>query len=165
MTYLEQRRAFIEAGRPLKQKIKKPIAKMSAKRAARERQAKEALGGGDTELQKWMKARAAQMTGQCCRCGFQIEKQNFKFAICSIAHILPRSKFSSVATHPLNWLELGAACGCHGWMDRFASWDEIAQDRIWPLLLERFIMVEPSLSAEDRRNLPEVLSQEIKMPF
>lgn len=32
MTYLEQRRAFIEAGRPLKQKVKKPIAKVSAKR-------------------------------------------------------------------------------------------------------------------------------------
>jgi 5-methylcytosine-specific restriction endonuclease McrA len=32
MTYLEQRRKFIEDGRPLKQKVRKPIAKMSAKR-------------------------------------------------------------------------------------------------------------------------------------
>ena len=38
MSYLDERRAYIEAGRPLKKKERKPIAKKSAKRIEKEKE-------------------------------------------------------------------------------------------------------------------------------
>lgn len=55
-------------------------------------------------------------------------------------------------------MELG--CGCHNWYDNFASWEEIALSSIWPLVLEKFKIIEPFI--KERNKIPEVFLQEIK---
>lgn len=144
-------------------KPKKPIAKKSAKKIAEEKEEKKTRDAdGDTQLQKWFKARQKQLTGNCMRCGTPYDHHNLKYAIAATAHILAKrdEQFPSVALHKDNFIELGTICGCHHWYDNFASWEEIALDKIWPLVLERFRLFEPYIT--ERTRIPEVLAQEIK---
>lgn len=144
-------------------KKRKEIPKKSEKRKAEEAEQKKELDSdGDTQLQKWYKNRQKQLTGKCMRCGASYDHRNFKYAIAATAHILAKrpEQFPSVALNRDNFIELGAGCGCHHWYDNFASWEEIALDKIWPLVLERFRLFEPYIT--ERTKIPEVLAQEIK---
>lgn len=136
----------------------KPI---SDKKLAAKKAEKEARGGEDTDLQKWYKAIQPKLTGKCIRCGERYNHRNLTYAIAATAHVLPKrpEMFPSVATHPENYLELPGTCGCHNWYDNQASWEQIAQDKIWPLVLEKFLLIEPSIL--ERSKIPEVLAQEI----
>lgn len=141
----------------------KPIAKKSAKKIKEEKEAKKEVDmDGDTQLQKWYKNRQKQLTGKCMRCGTPYDHKNFKYAIAATAHIFAKrdNQFPSVALNKNNFIELGSMCGCHHWYDNFASWEEIALSRIWPLVLERFRLFEPHIT--ERTLIPEVLAQEIK---
>jgi len=151
MTYLEERRKFIEAGRPLKQKIKKPIAKMSAKRIEKEKAEKEARGENDTELQRWFKMQMKYMN-VCEETGMKLETKTYRYAIMSICHILPKSKCKSVATHPLNRVFL--LPDLHAKFDAM-SWEEREQMGCWPVIQERLIMVYPDLAEDEKRHFPE----------
>ncbi len=65
------------------------------------------------ELDKWFDdiEQAFFLNGAYCHeCGAYISK---KYARAATAHIIPKSIFKSVATHPNNFLILGAGCGCH----------------------------------------------------
>jgi len=163
MSYFEerQRRAMYGAPPPEK-KVRKPIAKKSKKTIAREKAERQQRGGEDTETQKWYKARQKQLTGRCMRCGEPYNHHNLSYAICATAHILAKrpEMFPSVGLNKDNFIELGAGCGCHHWFDNQASWEEIAQSNIWPLVLERFKLFEPYV--KERGKIPEVLLQEIK---
>ena len=148
-------------------KPKKAIARESEKKKLEKAAEKERLGGDDTDLVKFYKNAMKRMTGYCIRCGEKHDIKTYAYAISSIAHVLAKNenKFPSVKYHPLNWIELGATCGCHNWYDNFASWEEIALDKIWHTILQKFIMLEPNISLEEKKRLPEVLLQEIKPPF
>jgi hypothetical protein len=64
------------------------------------------------ELDRWFKERHKEMTGRCQNCMGKTEKDGRHYK-CSIAHILPKAYFPSVATHPSNFLELcfyGKSC-------------------------------------------------------
>ena len=81
MSYLDERREYINKGRPLPEKKKpkwlKPVSKkLAAKRAAQ----KIELGGEETDLQKWFNDQREKLTGVCaCGCGQPSEKLKHYF--------------------------------------------------------------------------------------
>jgi len=65
-----------------------------------------------TELDKWFEYVAIVIKAKpnCWNCGEYIPEQYYRHAS---AHIFPKAHFESVKIHPLNFLVLGASCGCH----------------------------------------------------
>jgi len=151
MSYLEERRKHIEAGRPLKQKKSYTIPKVSEKRKAKMKAEAEVRGDGDTEKQKFFKAAIKRMTGYCIETGLKTETKIYRYAICSICHILPQSKCPSVAYHPCIWIELNQ--DFHVKFDAM-SWEEREKLGCWPVIMEKLIMVYPDLAPEERRHFP-----------
>lgn len=143
-------------------KEQKPLRKIGLKKQQEQKEEKELLNGEDTFLQKWYKERQKQLTGTCVRCGAHYDKNNLAYAIAATAHVLPKrdNMFPSVALHPDNYIELNSFCGCHYWYDNFASWEEIALDKIWQLVLEKFLLMNNKIT--EREKIPEVFLQEIK---
>jgi hypothetical protein len=152
---MEKRRAImlgIQAPDPKKER--KPIAKISEKKMAKDAAEKKALGGEDTFKEKWFKARRREMTGTCqCGCAQPSQKNDDVNFRGSAAHIFPKSEkdgFPSIALHPLNWVERRQFGGCHdnmdnGGMDKwvnFADWDDIK---------EKFYVLAPLLTEEERK--------------
>lgn len=154
MSYLEERRRYIEAGRPLKSKEKKPIAKVSPKRQAKlDAEAKE-RGDGDSELQKWYRAKMKQMGERCYWCGCKVENKVYQYAIFSICHILEKrdTLCPSVKTHPLNWITL---CPDHHTEFDKMNWEEREKLGFWETVRDRLVMVYPDLAVEERRHFPD----------
>lgn len=88
----------------------------------------------------------------CWECGSKINKFDRVTWHGSIAHVIPKSLFDSVKTHPMNYLILGRYC-CHGIYD--SSWDAASKMKIWPVAVERFRMFEKLIiSPEEYRKLP-----------
>jgi hypothetical protein len=102
-----------------------------------------------SELDKWFEHVATFIKADpfCENCGEAIPEKYYKHAS---AHIFPKSIFASVMTHPLNWLKLGASCGCHHEFD--SSIDNACQMKIWPKAVERFKTFE-SLITENHKYL------------
>src|SRR5690349_16491299 len=99
MSYLDQRRAFIEAGRPLKEKKIYHIPKVNEKRKQKIKEQE----NSDTALDKWFEERRKEMIGRCVFCGGKTEKDNDATYRCSIAHLLAKRKdygCPSVNVHP-----------------------------------------------------------------
>lgn len=88
-----------------------------------------------TELDKWFAEIATfiKVDPFCDNCGEPIPEKYYKHAS---AHILPKSIFISVMTHPLNWLKLGATCGCHHEFD--SSVESASKMKIFGKAVERF---------------------------
>jgi hypothetical protein len=158
MSYLDERRKYIEAGRPLKTKEKKAIAKKSAKRIEKEKEQK-ASGVKEVsklELDVWFadiqKKHTVGVGGfACMECGDWIYA---KFARSAIAHLLPKKLFKSVATHELNYLILGAGCGCHEKSHRI---DKFCQMKIWPEAARRIKIMIPLLPFDELKYLSNQL--------
>lgn len=163
--YLQQRLRDKIFGKPPAEKKVYSIPKKSAKKIISEKLEKEKRGCEESMLQLWYKARQRQLTGRCVRCGATYNHTNLAYAIAATAHVLPKRQamFPSVALHPDNYIELGAGCGCHHWYDNQASWEQVAADKIWPIVLEKFKMIEPKIL--ERSKIPEVLAQEIQPKF
>ncbi len=99
---------------------------------------------------------------QCLECNTFIPSSYYRAAV---AHLLPKKEdggFPSVATHPLNWLPLGAGCGCH---DKTHRWDKFVQMKIWPIALQRIITMYPSIAKNELKNLPDFLWEEIEKVY
>jgi hypothetical protein len=64
-------------------------------------------------------------------------KDNYRNCSC---HILPKSIFPSVSTHPLNFLILSASNGSH---DKTHRLDTFSKMKVWPIAVERFKQMEP----------------------
>lgn len=93
----------------------------------------------------------------CMECKKHIPKSFYRAAT---AHVLPKRKeygFPSISTHPDNYLILGAGCGHHQQYDK--SWEDAAKMKIWPLAVEKFKILYPLISQEERKNIPEILLQ------
>lgn len=151
---MKSRMDKILQGRPLPQKDKKPIAKKSAKRLEKEKKEAEERGDGDTELQKWYRARMKVMGTRCYECGATVEHHVYRYAINSICHILPKRKnmCPSVKTHPANWITL-----CPDHHDEFdkISWEEKETWGCWPIIQERLIHVYECLDQSELRHFPQ----------
>jgi hypothetical protein len=147
-------------------KLPKPIKKYSipkksAKKLKQEaEEKKEHSKGGGSELDRWFQARRKEMQGVCLHCGEKTTKHQDNWYKCSIAHLLPKRLFKSIATHPLNWIEL---CfwtnNCHARFDTFTL--DIIELNCYDLVIERFVAMYPDIDPKERKYIPEQLRQYI----
>lgn len=147
----EIRRLKNEAGIP-KPKKAYVIPKKSAKKIKQEILAK----GDDEALDLWFEERRKDMTGVCHHCGKKSCKDDNDYFKFSIAHILPKSIFKSVATHPKNFVEL---CfwenNCHGNLDN--SVIDLMDLNCFDEIIQKFVAMYPFIAKEERRKIPQVL--------
>jgi len=158
---IEHIRMLKEQAKLPKQKIKKPIAKKSAKKIAREKEEKElakVTPSGGAELKRWFADRRKEMTGRCKHCSGVTTKDNDQYFRHSIAHILPKRIFHSVATNPHNWVEL---CyfgnSCHANVDN--NMLDLMDLNCFDEVIEKFIAMYPDIAKEERKYIPDVLLQ------
>jgi hypothetical protein len=177
MSYLEERRKYIEAGRPLKEKKVYTIPKKSEKRIAKEKaeeqktvivkpkkkgwfDIEEAERGitithvsnpkGNAELQRWFEDRRKELVGTCqCGCGNKSQKKDDTFFKGSCCHIFPKRKFKSVMLHPLNYVERAMFGGCHSIMDD-TSMDRWVNFADWEDIKAKFHVLSPLLTQEEK---------------
>ena len=139
--------------------FQKPIAKVSAKKAQELKDEKPDRDKLNAWFESIEKKECPGLFTHCWECGAKILKA---FIRAAIAHVLPKRKnqFPSVATHEKNYMILGAGCGCHNKYDK--SWEDAATMKVWPMAVERFIEIYPSIPAEEKKNIPEELLQELE---
>jgi len=147
---IESIRALKLAASLPKQKKTYSIPKKSAKRIAQE------MNADNDELLQWFKERRKELSGFCKNCnGKTMKDDDAKFHY-SIAHILPKAYFPSVATHPKNFIEL---CfygqSCHTNLDNGAL--DLIDLHCFAEVIEKFVSMYPSIAKEERRRIPAVL--------
>ena len=164
---IEHIKAIKEAAKFPKPKKIYTIAKKSAKKIAMEQMMLDAdkvitvhRPKGSAELQRWFEERHKEMTGFCKNCGGKTQKgkENYKN---SIAHILPKSHFKSVATNEYNWIEL---CfygkSCHSNMDN--NMLDLTEMSCWNEIVTKFCIMYPSIAKEEKRRIPQILLQYVE---
>lgn len=111
---------------------------------------------GGAELDRWFLDRRKEMTGKCAHCGDKTTKDSDKYYKSAVAHILPKALFPSVATHPLNYIEL---CfwnkSCHTNFDNHTL--DITDLNCFDEVIEKFIAMYPSIAPKERRRIPQAL--------
>lgn len=155
-------RRLKEAARfPKQPKPRKPIAKVSNKKKNQINNEKAVRVYGGGELDRWFQARRKEMGGRCLHCNEKTTMHQDQWYKSSIAHILPKRLFKSVATHPLNWIEL---CfwknNCHGNYDNHTL--DIIELNCYDLVIERFVAMYPDIDPKERRFIPDALLQYVK---
>lgn len=136
--------------------------KSAAKAAARSKpaidrhaQEKAVKASQEDTLSNWFNSRRKEMTGVCAECGNGSHKHSDVYFRFSVAHILPKKKaygFPSVATHPLNWVEL--CMKCHTVFD--SNWATASKMKSFAIARERFRQFEDAIAPEERRRIPEI---------
>lgn len=84
-------------------------------------------------------------------CGAPISRVYARHAT---AHLLPKKLFKSVATNDLNYLIIGAGCGCH---DKTHRIDKFVQMRIWPEAAKRINALLPLLPYDELKFVSQQL--------
>lgn len=163
MSYLEERRKHSQFGKPPKEKKIYSLKKVSDKKAAEKFSEKIARGGEKTDLEKWYEKIMQKEDAVCWETGNKINKSDKVAWHGSIAHVLGKKTFPSVAIHPLNYLILEMYGGAHGQYD--SSWENASKMKVWKIAVERFLRIEPDIAWEERKNIPDVFLREIKDPF
>ncbi len=157
-------------------KEKKPIAKVSKKKAAEDKANKER--GGDSELDLFFDAMLKRCKGVCLFCNSKTTAIDPKFwrddnpkwseeandkkheqtietlKRASIAHLLPKREidkggFPSVATNVDNWIELCMQCH-HDFDSGKISWELLKDSKEWDILKEKLLNVLPMVSMDER---------------
>lgn len=144
-------------------KVKKAykIPKKSSKKIKEEAGFKSGKSKGSQELGRWFDDRRKEMMGTCMHCGGKSCKDNNDYWLFSIAHILPKRLFKSVATHPLNWIELCYfSPSCHANFDNYVI--DITELNCYDLVIERFIDMYPAIDPKERKYIPDTLLQYVK---
>lgn len=80
----------------------------------------------------------------CWNCGETIPESHYRH---SVAHICPKSIFTSVSTHPLNFVILGTFCGCHQDSHRL---DKFSQMQVWDRAVHRFLAFESEIKEKHK---------------
>jgi hypothetical protein len=112
-------------------------------------------------LDRWFREVRKNMTGKCMNCGGKTEAftKNYK---CSIAHILPKAYFKSVATNNDNWLEL---CfygnSCHSQMDNKML--DLIDMNCFDTIIKRFAAMCPNIAQDEKRRIPPILIEYLKV--
>ena len=115
---------------------------------------------GTFELQRWFEERRKEMTGVCRHCCGRTQAGTTSYK-CSIAHILPKAYFPSVATHHLNWVELcfyGKSCHTNFDNKMLDMMDLNCFDEV----IEKFIAMYPDIAEKEKRRIPDILLQYVK---
>lgn len=111
-------------------------------------------------LERWFKDRQKEMTGRCMNCGGKTEAHT-KMYKCSIAHILPKAYFKSVATNEDNWLEL---CfygnSCHSQMDNKML--DLIDMNCFDTIIQKFTKIYPHIAKDELRRIPPILIEYLK---
>lgn len=133
-------------------KSKRPLKRVSDKRAKEIKEVKAA--GGDGEMDLFFQAMRKQMTGCCLFCGGKTQKKDDETFHFSLAHLLQKAIFKSVATHPDNVIEL---CfygnSCHTNLDSGKiSWEFIEDSKEWDFIKEKLLNVLPAVAMEERKH-------------
>lgn len=119
---------------------------------------KEVIVPAGAEMKRWFDERRKEMTGHCWHCGGRSLKDNDQMFHYSIAHLLPKAYFKSVAKHPLNWIEL---CfygkSCHTNFDNKML--DIIELNCFDEVIKRFVSMYPDIAPEERRRIPTILLQ------
>lgn len=154
----QTRQRLLLARTPKPQKEYKGIAKKSAKKIKQEKDERDLRRGNETELQIWFNERRKDLKGFCAHCGGKSCKNSNQYFRHSIAHILPRRFFPSVAIHPLNFVEL---CfwekNCHGNFDHNIL--DLMDMNCFDEIIEKFKAIYPSIDKSERKYIPDVLLQ------
>jgi len=90
----------------------------------------------------------------CWECHKKINKYDTTAWHGSIAHILPKSIFPSIKSHPMNYLILGMYCGCHGQFD--SNWLFASRMKVIGVAKVRFNEFKDSISSAELRRIPEI---------
>jgi len=134
-------------------KPKKPLKKISDKKLAELKESTAVKNKQD--LEKWFfdieEKHFSSGFGVCMETGDLIPR---KYARASIAHLLPKKIFKSVAGHPLNFLILSAANGSH---DKTHRVDKFIKMKIWPEAKKRIIQMMPMLPMDELRRISNQL--------
>lgn len=171
--YLKSRMQQILAGRPLKTKEKKPISKVSAKRQAKLDEQKKQ--GSDSEMDLFFTAMLKRCTGRCLFCNQKTtaidpnfwrddnskwsqeandkahERKIESLRRASVAHLLEKRNFKSVATNEDNWIEL--CWSCHTSFDNGKiSWLMLKDSKEWDVIKEKLLSVLPMVAQEERKH-------------
>lgn len=152
-------RAIKEQASLPREKKRYVIPKVSKNRAAKNAAAKEDRSGEDTELQKWYANIMQNEYPKCWETDEPINKQDKMGWHGSISHVLPKSDYPSVATHPLNYMILKMWGGTHGQYD--SSWENASKMKVWKYACKIFNILYPLLTTEEKRKLPDIIIQEI----
>lgn len=137
-------------------KPRKPLKKISDKKAAEIKEQKvSGKPASKLELDKWFdeirKKHWITNVYPCMECGEMIP---ISFSRHATAHLLPKKLFKSVATHELNYLILGAGCGCHALTDRV---DKFVQMKVWGEAARRIKEMIPLLPTDELRHISNQL--------
>lgn len=131
------------------------IPKKSAKKLAEEKNKP-----ATTDLQAWYDNIMKTEKAVCWETGEKIDKKDKKGWHGSIAHILPKKTFRSVATHPKNYLILKMWGGTHARYD--VSWQSASKMKVWPTAVQRFLEIYPHIADSEKKYLPDVLLKELE---
>lgn len=141
----------LQASRKPKEKKKpKPIAPFSKKRAAKI--AEEKKSGTDGEMDLFFTHMRKSMTGACLFCGGKTQKHDDETFHFSLAHLLPKAIFKSVATNEYNIIEL---CfygeSCHTNFDQGKiTWEFLKDSAEWEFIREKLLHILPAVSEDER---------------
>lgn len=113
------------------------------------------------EQERWFRDIRKIMTGKCMNCGGKTEAHTKLFKN-SIAHILPKAYFKSVATHPDNFLEL---CfygnSCHSQMDNKML--DLIDMNCFDTIIQKFVKMYPNIAQDEKRRIPPILIEYLKI--
>jgi len=116
-----------------------------------------------SELDKWFLDRRNEMTGYCV-CGAKSCKDNERYFRYSLAHVLPKKTFKSIATNANNCIEL---CffenSCHTNFDNlgYANCKE-NNPKLWAIIVRKFKVLFPYIAENEIKFIPDVLMETLQ---
>lgn len=110
----------------------------------------------NVEQDLWYRARSLEVSNnqKCWECGRYVPT---KYVRAASAHILFKSIFESVATHPLNFLFLCGANGCH---EKSHTIETFSKMTCFPIAIERFYLFEKEI--KEHHKYLELFKEAIK---
>jgi hypothetical protein len=172
---LEEIRNIKAMGGVLKPKKTYVIPKKSKKRIKMEQDAVV----NDEALDAWFEMIKPQLTGKCKHCGGKtwtieddlalhndgdetVYKNKQEFYRHCIAHILPKAYFESVATHPLNFIELCFwSPSCHTNFDNLTL--DIVDLNCFDEVITKFQAMYPFIAKAERKRIPQILMNYVEV--
>lgn len=153
---------FILNGRPLPEKKKYRLNKVAPKTAAKKAEQDKANSkeGKENDLDKWFEEIQKKhwvvcidetLFAPCMECGKLISEVYARHAT---AHLLPKKLFKSIATNDLNYLILGAGCGCH---DKTHRIDKFVTMKVWPQAAKQINKLLPLLPYDELKFVSQQL--------
>ena len=93
------------------------------------------------DLERWFISISKEISKKpyCWECGAFISNRFYRHAT---AHIFPKTIFKSVSTNPMNYLILGAGCGCHEKTHRL---DNFSKMKIFSEAVRRFMIFQKEI--------------------